>query len=81
MDFYFILGVTIVLAAYLTKQIRRKQNHVAIRELVPIIKPVSPVSSTVGLTPAVDSSDEDTPPSSMSEVSSEDFVLDPDYIK
>ena len=90
MDFYLLLGVTIVVAAFLTKRIRSRPQHPRLTELEPIFKPFnpqpvpnamdtcSPINEDLLMTEPL------TPGSPMSEVSSEDLLMsevDPDYIK
>ena len=93
MDFYLILGVTVVVAAFLTKRITERPQHPRLmesEELKTLFKPFNP--QPVPNAMDVDSINEDllkttpkSPTSPMSEVSSEvsseDYVLDTEYIK
>jgi len=73
-DFYLILGVTLVVIAFLTKKARvpPKQSN----ELTPIIKPFNPHRVPNGK----DLDDDLLATSPMSE-SSEDFVVKSDYMR
>ena len=92
MDFYLILGLTVVIAAFLTKRITKRHPHprlVEDRERTTFFKPFNP--QPVPNAMDIDSINEDlikpppvtpmTPGSPMSDVSSEDYVLDTEYIK
>ena len=84
MDLYLILGLTILVAAYLHKKLRYT-SEASETEMEPIIKPIikpfnpQPVPMTI---------DDDilickplTPPGSPMSTSSSDFVMDESYIK
>ena len=85
MELYALIGVAVITLVVLGKKLTRRTS----RPDSPIIKPFNPVRVPKGVPDPMEIDDllrcshlkPQHPPSPMSTTSSEDFVMDPDYIK